>query len=121
MKRFVRLKVGRNSASCRSQWTTSVSEDNPVRVVDVFVDELDLATLGFEGVDPERRETLHGATIEARSRGLECGSEFLIYLPSIIITATRDVDTDTSEAARSASSPSRAVSTANSSERCSAK
>jgi len=27
-------------------------EDNPVRAVDVFVDELELATLGFEGVDP---------------------------------------------------------------------
>jgi len=29
-----------------------VGEDNPVRVVDVFVDELDLGTLGFDGVDP---------------------------------------------------------------------
>ena len=28
------------------------AEDNPVRVVDVFVDELDLGDLGFEGVDP---------------------------------------------------------------------
>jgi len=30
-----------------------VGEDNPVRVIDVFVDELDLADLGFSGVDPE--------------------------------------------------------------------
>jgi len=29
-----------------------VGEDNPVRVVEVFVDELDLGGLGFEGVDP---------------------------------------------------------------------
>src|SRR5450631_3401362 len=29
-----------------------VAEDNPVRVVQVFVDELDLGGLGFEGVDP---------------------------------------------------------------------
>ena len=29
-----------------------IAEDNPVRVVDVFVDELDLAALGFEGVAP---------------------------------------------------------------------
>lgn len=29
-----------------------VAEKNPVRVVDVFVDELDLRTLGFEGVEP---------------------------------------------------------------------
>jgi transposase len=29
-----------------------IGEDNPVRAVDVFVDELELATLGFQGVDP---------------------------------------------------------------------
>src|SRR5438105_10217376 len=30
-----------------------LSEDNPVRAIDVFVDELDLAKLGFDGVEPE--------------------------------------------------------------------
>src|SRR6185295_13195041 len=30
-----------------------VSEENPVRVIDVFVEELDLAALGFDGVVPE--------------------------------------------------------------------
>jgi hypothetical protein len=30
-----------------------LGEDNPVRAVDVFVDELDLAELGFGGVEPE--------------------------------------------------------------------
>ena len=30
-----------------------VSEDSPGRVVDVFIDELDLAALGFSGVVPE--------------------------------------------------------------------
>ena len=29
-----------------------VGEDNPVRVVDVFVDQLDLFDLGFQRVDP---------------------------------------------------------------------
>ena len=29
-----------------------VADDNPVRVVEVFVDELDLRGLGFDGVDP---------------------------------------------------------------------
>jgi hypothetical protein len=29
-----------------------IAEDNPVRVVDVFVDELDLQDLGFEGAEP---------------------------------------------------------------------
>ena len=35
---------------CLEDW---IGEDNPVRVVDVFVDELDLAELGFSGVAPE--------------------------------------------------------------------
>ena len=30
-----------------------MTEDNPVRVVDVFIDELDLEALGFSGVAPE--------------------------------------------------------------------
>lgn len=30
-----------------------IGEDNPVRVVDAFVDELDLRELGFSGVDPK--------------------------------------------------------------------
>jgi hypothetical protein len=32
-----------------------VTEDNPVRVVKVFIDELDLGALGFAGVVPEAR------------------------------------------------------------------
>ena len=35
---------------CLEDW---IDEDNPVRVIDVFVEELDLAELGFGGVDPE--------------------------------------------------------------------
>src|SRR5258707_2086454 len=35
---------------CLEDW---IGEDNPVRAIDVFVDELDLAELGFSGVDPE--------------------------------------------------------------------
>ena len=31
-----------------------VTHDNPARVVDAFVDELDLAALGFAGVTPAR-------------------------------------------------------------------
>ena len=30
-----------------------ISEDNPVRVIEVFVEELDLGELGFGGVDPK--------------------------------------------------------------------
>src|SRR3954454_13965363 len=30
-----------------------LGEDNPVRAVDIFIDELDLAKLGFSGVEPK--------------------------------------------------------------------
>jgi len=30
-----------------------VTENNPVRVIEAFIDELDLATVGFDGVVPE--------------------------------------------------------------------
>jgi transposase len=35
---------------CLEDW---IGEDNPVRVIDVFVEELDLAELAFDGVAPE--------------------------------------------------------------------
>src|ERR1700757_3782412 len=35
---------------CLGDW---IGEDNPGRGIDVFVDELDLAELGFDGVEPE--------------------------------------------------------------------
>ena len=42
-----------------------LAEDNPVRAIDVFVDELDLAKLGFGGVEPEvtGRPAYHPATL----------------------------------------------------------
>ena len=53
MRRFVK-GVDRGQTTlfpeCLEDW---IGEDNPVRVVDVFVEELDLAELGFGGVDPE--------------------------------------------------------------------
>jgi transposase len=43
----------------RGQWTLLpeclddfIDESNPVRVIDVFVDALDLAEMSFEGVEP---------------------------------------------------------------------
>jgi transposase len=53
MRRFVEgMDRGQSTLfpECLDDW---VGEDNPVRVVDVLVDELDLADLGFGGVDPE--------------------------------------------------------------------
>jgi len=52
MKRFVEGE-DRNQATLLPEYLDDfVVEDNPVRVIDVFVDELDLAGLGFEGVAP---------------------------------------------------------------------
>jgi transposase len=53
MKRFVE-GTDRGQATlfpeCLEDW---IGEDNPVRVIDVFVEELDLGELGFDGVAPE--------------------------------------------------------------------
>ncbi len=53
MKRFVE-GADRDQATlfpeCLEDW---IDEDNPVRVIDVFVDGLDLRALGFGGVDPK--------------------------------------------------------------------
>ncbi len=42
-----------------------VTEDNPVRVIDVFVDQLDLLSLGFESVTAKQtgRAGYHPATM----------------------------------------------------------
>src|SRR4249920_2417680 len=53
MRRFVEGTDRGQSAlfpECLEDW---IGEDNPVRVIDVFAAELDLAELGFSGVDPE--------------------------------------------------------------------
>src|ERR1035441_7051256 len=53
MRRFVEGADRGQSAlfpECLEDW---IGEDNPVRGIDVFVDELDLAELGFSGVEPE--------------------------------------------------------------------
>jgi transposase len=53
MKRFVEGTDRKQSTlfpECLEDW---VDENNSVQVIDVFVDELDLAELGFDGVAPE--------------------------------------------------------------------
>ena len=53
MKRFVEgMDRGQSTLfpECLEDW---ICEDNPVRVIDAFVGELDLAELRFSGVDPE--------------------------------------------------------------------
>ena len=53
MKRFVEgVERGQSTLfpECLDDW---IYEDNAVRVIDVFVDELDLAALGFHRADPK--------------------------------------------------------------------
>jgi transposase len=53
MKRFVEGMDRAQSTlfpECLEDW---IDENNPVQVIDVFVDELDLGELGFDGVAPE--------------------------------------------------------------------
>ena len=52
MKRFVEGEDRRQGVLLPEFLDDYVSDENPVRAIDVFVDELDLAALGFEGVAP---------------------------------------------------------------------
>jgi len=55
MRRFVE-GIDRGQATlfpeCLEDW---IDENNPVRVIDAFVDKLDLSGLGFDGWPPRRR------------------------------------------------------------------
>src|SRR5271154_4493297 len=53
MGRFVEGENRRQGILLPEYLDDYVSEENPVRVIDVFVDELDLGELGFAGVVPE--------------------------------------------------------------------
>src|SRR2546421_8610251 len=53
MTRFVQSEIRRQGILLPEYLDDYVAEDNPVRVIDVFVDELDLGALGFDGVIPE--------------------------------------------------------------------
>ena len=52
MKRFIEGEVRTQITLLPECLEDYVAEDNPVRVVEVFVNELDLGLLGFAGVDP---------------------------------------------------------------------
>ena len=52
MSRFIE-GADRNQATLLPEYLDDyIAEDNPVRAVDAFVDELDLKQLGFAGADP---------------------------------------------------------------------
>jgi|SRR5688572_1035314 len=65
MRRFVEGVDRSQSTLFPDHLNDYIAEDNPVRVVDVFVDELDLKQLGFEGAEPEAtgRPAYHPATL----------------------------------------------------------
>src|SRR5450432_1082549 len=65
MKRYVEAENRSQSTLFPESLDDYIAEDNPVRVVDVFVDELDLKQLGFEGAEPEAtgRPAYHPATM----------------------------------------------------------
>jgi transposase len=65
MHRFIDGEDRKQSALLPHSLEDYVDEENPVRVIDVFVDELDLAALGFSGVTPAAtgRPAYHPSTL----------------------------------------------------------
>ena len=65
MKRFVEGRDRGQSTlfpECLGDW---IDENNPVRVIDAFVDAVDLGALGFDGVEPADtgRPAYHPSTL----------------------------------------------------------
>jgi len=65
MSRFVLGEELRQATMLPDSLEDYVTDDNPVRAIEVFIDELDLAAMGFAGVAPEAtgRPAYHPATL----------------------------------------------------------
>ena len=65
MKRFVEGEDRRQATLLPECLDDYVTQDNPVRVIEAFIDELDLGAVGFAGVVPEAtgRPAYHPATL----------------------------------------------------------
>lgn len=65
MKRFIAGEDRSQSTLFPERLDDYIAEDNPVRVIDVFVDELNLGGLGFERVEPQAtgRPAYHPSTL----------------------------------------------------------
>ena len=65
MKRFVEGQDRRQSTLLPECLDDFVADDNPVRVIEAFIDELDLGALGLDGVVPEAtgRPAYHPAVL----------------------------------------------------------
>jgi len=53
MKRFIEGEDRNQSTLFPKLLDDYIAEDNPVRVIDAFIDELDLGQLGFQGIAPQ--------------------------------------------------------------------
>ena len=65
MTRFIEGEARSQSVLFPQRLDDWIADDNPVRAVDAFVDELDLAELGFEGAEPAAtgRPSYHPAVL----------------------------------------------------------
>jgi len=65
MSRYIEGEQRAQSVLFPEQLEDWITEDNPVRAVDAFVDELDLTELGFAGAQPAAtgRPAYHPATL----------------------------------------------------------
>jgi transposase len=65
MKRFIEGEVRSQVTLLPECLDDYIAADNPVRAIEVFVDELDLDQLGFDGMQPEAtgRPAYHPATL----------------------------------------------------------
>lgn len=53
MKRFVEAEDRSQNSLFPERLDDYISEDNPIRAIEAFVEELDLGALGFNGIEPE--------------------------------------------------------------------
>jgi transposase len=70
MKRFIQGEHRGQGTFLPESLDDYITDTNPVRVVDVFVDELDLVKLGFEGMRPAKSST------QFRKAGTWCALKF---------------------------------------------
>ena len=65
MSRFVQSEERTQDTFLPCRLEDHVTGENPVRVIDVFVEELDLSKLGFAGMQPEAtgRPAYHPSTM----------------------------------------------------------
>lgn len=90
MKRFIQggnREQGTLLPECLDDY---VGEDNPVRVVDAFVEQLDLAGLGFGGVTPAAIREASAALFQNSKRIEKLAAQVDVLLTGAIDTPPRD-------------------------------